>query len=182
MFGITAVAGEYRHKAITDTYLSTPARGQVIAVKIGVYTAAGALAGVVTALAGLVTSAIWWADKGVSFSWSDSAMWTTIGGGIAWNALFAAVGVSVGALVRNLVAAVALALVWVAVVEGLIGTLIGKSLARWLPFNAGQALGGPAKLQVVADQPPRWGGVVLVIYTIVIAAPAIATSVRRHLT
>jgi ABC-2 type transport system permease protein len=179
LFGITAVAGEYRHKTITDTYLSTPARREVIAAKIAVYTTAGALSGVVTTMAGLVTAAAWWAGKGVPFSWSNSAMWTTIGGGIAWNAAFAAIGVGLGALVRNLVGAVALALAWVALVEGLVGQLIGN-LARWLPFNAGQALGSAAKVHVTSGQLPRWGaGVVLVLYTIAFAAAAVTTSMRR---
>ncbi len=109
-------------------------------------------------------------------------MWTTIGGGIAWNAAFAAIGVGLGARVRNLVAAVALALAWIAVIEGLVGTLIGESLARWLPFGAGQVLGGPVKAQVISGQLPRWGaGLVLVLYTIAIAAAAVTTSVRRDI-
>jgi ABC-2 type transport system permease protein len=67
----------------------------------------------------------------------------------------------------------------VALVEGLVGQLIGK-LARWLPFNAGQALGSAAKVHVVSGQLPRWGaGVVLVLYTIAFAAAAVTTSMRR---
>jgi ABC-2 type transport system permease protein len=186
VFGILAVAGEYRHKTITDTYLSTPERRQVITAKIAVYTSLGALSGVACSAAGLAAAAAWWADKGMPFSWPDSAMWTTIGGSIAWNAAFAAIGVGLGALVRNLVGAIAVALAWIAVIEGIVGQLVG-SLARWLPFNAGQALGGSAGGSGggppglgSATLLPRWGGaVVLVAYTIAFAVAAVTTSIRR---
>ncbi|WP_445524638.1 hypothetical protein [Streptomyces cyslabdanicus] len=179
VFGILAVAGEYRHKTITDTCLSTPARGRVIGAKLLVYAVFGALAGVVSSLTGLGVAAAWWSDKAVPFVWSDSQMWTTIGGGIAWNAAFAAIGVGVGALIRSLVGAVAVALAWVALVEGIVGQLIGN-LARWLPFNAGQALGAGAKAMAGENLLPRvGGGAVLAIYTLIFAVLAVTTGMRR---
>jgi ABC-2 type transport system permease protein len=179
-FGILAVAGEYRHKTITDTYLSTPARGRVVAAKLAVYAVSGALAAVVSTLAGLGVTAAWWADKGASFNWGDTAMWATIGGGVAWNAAFAAIGVGVGALIRNLAGAIAAALAWIALVEGIVGQLIGN-LARWLPFYAGQALGaGGSTSMLPGHLLPRWGAAgVLAGYTAVFAAAAVATTVRR---
>jgi ABC-2 type transport system permease protein len=178
-FGILAVAGEYRHKTITDTYLSTPSRAPVIAAKLGVYAVFGALSGVVSSLTGLGAAAAWWAGKDVPFMWGNPAMWTTVGGGIAWNAAFAAIGVGVGALIRSLVGAIAASLAWIALVEGIVGQLVG-GLARWLPFNAGQALGAAAKPMLSHDLLPRWGGGgVLAVYTLAFAAAAIATSVRR---
>jgi ABC-2 type transport system permease protein len=179
-FGILAVAGEYRHKTITDTYLSTPARGRVIAAKLVVYAAFGALSGVLSTLAGLGVTAAWWSDKGASFDWGNAGMWTTIGGGIAWNAAFAAIGVGVGALIRSLVGAIAVALAWIALVEGIVGQLVG-GFARWLPFDAGQALGAAARPMVSGDHLlPRWGGGgVLAAYTLAFAVLAVATSMRR---
>lgn len=179
-FGILAVAGEYRHKTITDSYLTTPGRGRVVGAKLSVYAAFGALAGLFASGVGLAVAAAWWSAKGVPFGWGDSLMWTTIGGGIAANAAFAAIGVGLGALLRNLVGAIAVALAWIAVVEGIVGQLVGN-LARWLPFNASQALGaGSGKPMLAAQLLPRWGAaVVLAAYTALFAVAAIATSVRR---
>ncbi|HEX9040413.1 MAG TPA: ABC transporter permease subunit [Trebonia sp.] len=179
-FGILAVAGEYRHKTITDSYLTTPGRGQVVGAKLVGYAVFGALAGLVASGAGLGVAAAWWSAKGVPFAWGNSAMWTTIGGGIAANAAFAAIGVGVGALIRNLVGAIAIALAWVAVVEGIVGQLVGN-LARWLPFSASQALGGGDGRDTLATHllPRLGGGAVLAVYTALFAVAAIATSVRR---
>ena len=178
-FGILAVAGEYRHKTITDTYLSTPARGRVVAAKLIVYAVFGALAGVVASLVGLGVTATWWSDKGASFAWGDTAMWATIGGGIAWNAAFAAMGVGVGALIRNLAGAIAAALAWIALIEGIVGQLIGN-LARWLPFYAGQALGAGGASMLPEPLLPRWGAAgVLALYTAIFAAAAVTTTVSR---
>lgn len=179
-FGILAVAGEYRHKTITDTYLSTPARGRVIAAKLVVYAACGAASGVLASLVGLVTAAIWWSDKGAAFSWGNSMMWTTVGGSIAWNAAFAAIGVGLGALIRSLVGAIATALVWIALVEGIVGQLIGN-FARWLPFSAGQALGAGTKAMTTSQSllPRLGGGAVLAVYTVAFVVLAVTTSMRR---
>lgn len=177
VFGILAVAGEYRHKTISDAYLSTPSRGRVIGAKLVVYAVFGALSGVLSSLIGVGAAAAWWSDKGAPFAWANSQMWTTIGGSIAWNAAFAAIGVGVGALIRNLVGAIAVALAWVALVEGVIGQLIG-SLARWLPFSAGQALGAGAGTS--GNLLSRGGGgAVLAVYTLVFAMLAVATTMRR---
>ena len=179
LFGILAVAGEYRHKTITDTYLTTPARGRVVGAKLTVYPVFGVLSGVACTVVGLAVAAAWWSAKGAPFAWGNPAMWTTIAGGIAWNAAFAAIGVGLGALIRNLVAAIAVALAWIAVVEGIVGQLIGN-LARWLPFYAGQALGAGGTSMLPEPLLPRWGAVgVLAVYTVVLAVAAVTTSVRR---
>jgi ABC-2 type transport system permease protein len=182
LFGIIAVAGEYRHRTITDTYLSGPARGRVIGAKLIVYTTLAALAGVASTLVGLAVTAAWWADKGASFGWGETAMWATIGGGIAWNAIFAAIGVSAGALIRNLAGAVAAALAWIALVEGIVGQLIGN-LARWLPFYAGQALGAGGTAMLPEPLLPRLGALaVLLAYAAIFAQAAVTVSTRRDVT
>jgi ABC-2 type transport system permease protein len=180
VLGILAVAGEYRHKTITDTYLSTPRRRRVLLAKLAVYLAAGTGFGVACAATALVTAEIWWAAKGTTFSFNETRVWATVAGGIAWNAVFAALGVCLGALIRSVTGAIAAALVWIALVETIVGQLIGSGLTRWLPLAAGEALG---RVGAGGGQLPQWGGAaVLACYVLVLGAVAMSATVRRDVT
>lgn len=182
IFGILAVAGEYRHGTVTDTFLSFPDRGRVVAAKLAGYGLVGAAAGLVSSAVAIVVTAVWWAAKGGTFHFSAAGTWQTIAGGVAVNAGFAAIGVGVGALIRNLAAAIAAALAWIALVEGIVGQLLGSGLARWLPFYASEAL-GRARLIGSGRLLPQWGGgLVLAGYAAVFAAAAIVTTLRRDVT
>jgi len=180
MLGIMAVAGEYRHKTITDTYLATPGRGRVVGAKIVAYSVVGAIIGVISAVTALTTLEIWMNVKSATLDLGASGVWQTILGCIVWNVCFGAVGVGVGALVRNLSGAVAGALVWIAVVEGIVGQLVGDA-ARWLPFRAGGAMEGLPS-PGVAQLSQVDGGLMLVAYAAVFATVAVATSIRRDVT
>jgi ABC-2 type transport system permease protein len=176
VLGLLAVAGEFRHRTITDTYLGTPRRGRVLAAKLGVHTVLGLGYGVVSTVTVLVATAIWLAVVGDAMPWSDGELWRTVAGGIAWNGAFAAIGVALGALVPNLTVAVTGALAWLALVEGLVGRLVGAGASRWLPFAAGTALGRFP----TGNALPQWVGLLVVLgYAVALALIAAPVGARR---
>lgn len=178
VFGILAIAAEYRHGTITDTYLTSPTRGKVMAAKLIVCALIGAAAGLLCSAVALAIAFAWWAADGATFHISASGDWRILVGGVAANIGLAIIGVGLGGLVRNVVGAVALALAWVAVIEGIVGQLVGSGLARWLPFYASQAL---EKVSITGTPLlPQWGGgLMLLAYAALFAGTAIVTTLRR---
>ena len=163
---------------MTDTYLSTSRRGRVIAAKLIVGLGSGAVLGIVSCITAVIGTVIGIAAKGATADWGDPELWRTLVGGLAWNITFAAIGVGIGALIRNLAGAVAAALAWLALIEGVIAQLVGDDVARWLPFAAGMALGrSPAAID---SGLPQWGAAILLTsYAAVAATLATRTTIRR---
>jgi ABC-2 type transport system permease protein len=175
IFGVLAVAGEYRHATITDTYLSCPRRRRVVTAKLAVYGLTGAAAGLVSSLVAIGVTAAWWTAKGAAFHLSAAGAWSALGGGVAASLAFAAIGVGI-------VAAVAAALAWIALIEGIAGQLLGPAVARWLPLAASESL-DRASLTGSAGLLPQWGGgLVLAGYAGAFAAAAVITTLKRDVT
>lgn len=174
ILGIMAVAGEYRDGTITDTFLSTPRRSRVIAAKLVVYSGLGLVDGIVSAITALIVAAIWFSAKGVGFDPASPQVWQTLAGVALWMPLYAALGVGIGAMVRNLGAAITIALAWIALVEGVAINLLG-GFGRWLPMASGMALDNLPQGSLL---PQVTGGLVLAAYAALFAVAATLVTMR----
>ena len=172
VLGISAVAGEQRHHTLTDTFLSTPKRGRVLVAKLAMYTLLGLAVGVASAA---VTAAV--AVLGGGADLSDTANLRMLAGIAIWNALYAALGVGLGALVGNLTGAIVIALAWIVLVEQTLSRLFDAA-ADWLPLASAQALAylpGAGLSQLT-------GGLVLAGYAAVLGVAAAIALERRDVT
>ncbi len=136
ILGVIGMTGEYRHETITTTFLSTPRRGEIVLAKLAAHSITGALIGVLS-LAGSVAVALPWLTLNDIGLHVDAGTLRVAGGAIGAAALYGALGVSVGALIRNQTAACAAVLVWLLAAEGLLGDVFsGSDFLRWLPVAA----------------------------------------------
>ncbi|MFI0367488.1 ABC transporter permease [Actinomadura sp. 1N219] len=185
ILGIMGITGEYRHQTISGTFLVTPVRGRVLAAKLISYFLFGAGFGLATVLVTVAVALPALAIKGGSTSLLDHDVPLILGGTVLAMALYALVGLGLGALIRNQIAAIIVAVAWVQLVEGIV-TLALPQVGQWLPAGAVRAVtfttsvfGGPGEL----DTLPAWGGVLLLLgYGLAFAAIATVTTVRRDIT
>jgi ABC-2 type transport system permease protein len=178
ILGIMISAGEDRHRTSLTTFLAEPRRGRVLLAKLITAALAGAAGGAVTFGLALGVAVPVYAARGVHHLPVDvGSLWL---GTTLMTACFGLLGVALGALTRNTVAAIIGALIWVAVIELAILQPLAPSLAQWLPTGAGRALtstgtGQPAHLGTVA------AALVLAGWAALVALIASRITLRREL-
>jgi ABC-2 type transport system permease protein len=133
LLGVLGMAGEYRHHTVTTTFLATPRRDRVVVAKLVAHGLVGALMGLATMAAAALVAIPWLASSDVAVH-VDGEVLRVATGMVVAPALYAALGVTVGALVRNQTTAIATVLVWMLAVEGILGDVFHSSaFVGWLP-------------------------------------------------
>ncbi|MEX1079299.1 MAG: ABC transporter permease [Homoserinimonas sp.] len=194
LLGTLAVTGEFRHQTLTPTFLATPRRGRVLAAKLVVMAIFGALYGVV-ALIGAVGpgAAILSIDDGVS-GLDDSETWLMFARIVVAMALWAVIGVGLGTLIPNQVAAIVVVLAFTQFVEPILRTVAtfidwAADVGNYLPGAAGDTLAGASIFTALGmasgeGQTLEWwhGGLLLLGYALVTAVVGYLGSWRRDVT
>jgi ABC-2 type transport system permease protein len=177
LLGALSITSEVRHGTIRPTFLFTPARARVVAAKVWVSSligiAFGLAASAITAAVG--TAALGARGVDVALDAGDYAL--LLAGGAAGAALWAAIGVGIGALVRNQVPALIGICTWLLFVEGLLaGDLLGgvSDVTRFAPGAAAAALGGQDPDSLLAPS------VALALLALYAAAAALAASLTTN--
>jgi hypothetical protein len=149
---------------------------KVIASAIG-GTAVGLLAEALTAAlesAGLAT-------RGIDIALTAGDYLQLLAGGALAAALFAGIGVGIGAIIRNPVGAVVGLCVWLLLIET---TLIGNvpAAGKFAPRASAGALAGAIQTQNTANLlAPALGGLLLAAYTAAATSAGLAITQRRDI-
>lgn len=182
VLGILAVSTEFRHGTITPTLLATPDRLRLMLAKLSAHGAAGIVLGLVAyGLAALLMAVILpLRDISTGISAGDGI--EQVVGGIVCIALLAAIGVGVGAVVRNQVGAVIGGLAWMFMIEPLLtaiptvgGWVEDYGIGGAITAVSGSELGGGADISQVA------GGLLLLGYAILLAVAGVILLRRRDI-
>jgi ABC-type transport system involved in multi-copper enzyme maturation permease subunit len=185
ILGITGMTGEYRYQTITPTFLATPRRSRVVAGKMGAHVLVGLGYGLAALVGALVVGGIVIAVRGHSLGYGAARLWPSIALAVVAVALWTLLGIGIGTLIRNQVAAILVAVFVTFLLEPLATFILAANdlddVVKWLPTNASTALTSPGSTLV--HYLPWWGGgLVLVGYAAVLAAVGILLSVRRDVT
>lgn len=178
LLGALSITGEIRHGTIRPTFLACPRRGRVVAAKVWASTLIGAGFGLAaSALAAGVGSAAL-GIRGIEIQLDGGDYALLVAGGVAAAALWAAIGVGVGAVVRNQVPTVVGISAWLLFVEGLlVGDVTGVGdVGRFAPGAAAMAISGQEPDTLLA---PAVALVLLVLYALAAAAAGWLATTRR---
>jgi ABC-2 type transport system permease protein len=125
ILGILAVTGEFRYGTITPTLLVTPDRRRLVLAKLIVLVLAGLALGLLSFGIGAAIALSTLSSRDIATGLEGGEVLAIVAGGTAGTGLFAAVGVGVGALLRNQVGAIVATLAWLYALEPLLGVVPG---------------------------------------------------------
>jgi ABC-2 type transport system permease protein len=173
--GALAITAEIRYGTIRPTFLVTPRRGPVIAAKLAVAALAGIVFGLLAEalMAGATTVAL--SARGIDNQLTNGDYLQLLAGGTAAAALWATIGLGVGALIRNQVATLVGLCAWMLLVENLFLPFV-PGVGRLTPGAAGLALAGQISDKLLA---PALAALALVLYAVVAAAAGWVATIRR---
>jgi hypothetical protein len=176
LVGALAITAEIRYGTIRPTFLVTPRRGPVIAAKLAISGLAGIVFGLVAEGLGATAATAAFSARGIENQLSGSDYLRLLVGGTTAAALWAAIGLGIGALVRNQVGTLVGLCAWILLVENLIAFDPGTS--RFAPGVAGLALAGKTGAGFLA---PAAAALLLVLYAAAVSAAGWLATLHRDI-
>jgi ABC-2 type transport system permease protein len=176
ILGILMTAGEYQHRTITQTFLTTPVRGRVMGAKLAALALVGPVVAATVMSAAFLAALPRLLTAADTIDVFNAEVAQTVGGNLVSAVLLGVLGASLGAVLRNQLATVILVVGWSLVGEGILSIVAGQGAVRWFPGGVAQAViaGGDGELALLP------AAITLAAYAGVFAVLSLAT-VRRDI-
>lgn len=188
IIGVLSLTGEFRHKTITVTLLGTPSRGKLVVAKMLGGIPMGLMYGIAGTAASVGAGAIVLAATGADPLLGAATTWAVIGRSVLAMTLWLLLGVGLGALIPNQVAAIVTLLVFTQFIEPIARMALpqvswGENIAQFLPGNVGDSVaGGSFYASMGSTLLPLWGATLLLLgYGIVFAVIGRYTTLTKDI-
>jgi ABC-type transport system involved in multi-copper enzyme maturation permease subunit len=187
VLGVLGVTTEFRYQTITPTVLQTPSRWAIVTAKMITYALVGIAYSIVCVLVQLAIALPWLSAKNVDYSLGKDGIPHAVAGVFVVLALFGIVGLGVGALLRNQIVAVSVGVIFLLVLENVVGAIPG--VRHIYPYMPGSAARSIADVTARSDDiggvhllPVAGGVIVLLLWAFVPAIVGAAFSMNRDIT
>ena len=180
VIGVLGITTEFRHGTITPSLLVEPVRTRLLAAKLLAQLLAGLLLGLLCygICAGIVAGVL--SSRGIPTAMSTGDWIAAVIGGAVATMLYAALGLGVGALLRNQVGAIVVVLAWAFVIENLLGIIpggFGDGIKKYGLAGVGSSLARTASHSTRIEQLPA--GLILLGYALVLVIAGTIVMRRR---
>jgi ABC-2 type transport system permease protein len=175
LLGAMAFTAEIRHGTIRPTFLVSARRGRVVAAKVAVCTLIGAGFGLAGSALAAAVGAVVLRSRGVDLHLDAGDYALLVAGGAAASALWGAIGVGIGAIVRDQVPTLIGIAAWLLFVEGLFGGDLAD-VSKFAPGTLGAAISGQEPDKLLA---PALSLLLLALYAVIAALAGWLATIRR---
>lgn len=189
VIGSLLFTNEFRHQTITSSLLVEPRRSVLVVAKLAVAAVFGLLIGLMATAGTLIGSVPFLEFMGEGAYLGDGEVLSVLGWSVVVMAIWTVMGVAVGGLLKNQVAAIIVLIGFTQFVEPmarLAGTLVDElsGVAKFLPGAAADAITGASFFSPdgAGGLLDRWeGGLVLLVYVAIFALGARFITLRRDI-
>lgn len=188
LVGTMIVTNEWRHHTLTPTFLTTPKRGLVLWGKLVAGVVVGLLFAVIALLSTVVPGGLILGGTGLETGLGFTDTWLMFARVALAFILWVFIGIGVGALIRNQVAAIVVVLVFTQLIEPILRLVLALNedtagISTFFPGSATDLLVGGASLYGTPFGSAEWawwgGALILTGYAIITLVLGYLTSWRR---
>jgi ABC-2 type transport system permease protein len=186
VLGVLAVTTEYRYQTITPTVLATPSRSTLITAKLITYLLLGAAYALICLVVEVAIALPWLSSRHITVTLSDQkgALLSVF----VVLALFALVGLGVGALLKNQMVAVSVGVIFILILDRLLLLIPGVKYVY--PYMLSGAVGDIVEqansencvINNVHLLSPAGGVTVLVVWALLTAVVGAGITMTRDIT